>query len=85
MPSDHSQSGNRVRELRVDKGWTPEDMSVAIFAKFGVKYATSARTISRVEEGHRPTVRKQYAIAVILGEQPSRLWSSSSRTTRASA
>lgn len=49
-------------------------MSAAIFREFGVQYATSARTIWRVEAGHRPSVRKQFAIARILGRVPSQLW-----------
>lgn len=60
--------------MRVDRGWTQEDMSSAIFREFGVQYATSARTIWRVESGHKPSVRKQFAIARILGTMPSQLW-----------
>lgn len=60
--------------MRVDRGWTHEDMSAAIFREFGVQYATSARTIWRVESGHKPSVRKQFAIARVLGTMPSALW-----------
>jgi lambda repressor-like predicted transcriptional regulator len=60
--------------MRVDRGWTHEDMSAAIFREFGVQYATSARTIWRVEAGHKPSVRKQFAIARVLGTMPSALW-----------
>lgn len=49
-------------------------MSDVIFREFGVQYATSARTIWRVESGHKPSVRKQFAIARVLGTMPSALW-----------
>jgi transcriptional regulator with XRE-family HTH domain len=75
MPSArHRQAGAEIRRLRVDRGWTQEDMSAAIFREFGVQYATSARTIWRVESGHKPSVRKQFAIARVLGTVPSALW-----------
>ncbi len=72
--SSHIQAGSRVRSLRIDQGWTHEDMSSAIFSRYGSRYATSARTIWRVESGHKPSVRKQFAIAQILGAIPSQLW-----------
>lgn len=68
------RAGARIRELRRDRGWTHEDMSAEIYRAFGVRYATSARTIWRVEAGHKPTVRKQFAIAQVLGTMPSQLW-----------
>lgn len=74
--SPHSQAGGQVRALRIDRGWTHEDMSGAIFARCGSRYSTSARTIWRVEAGHKPSVRKQFAIAQVLGVVPSQLWDS---------
>ena len=68
-----------VRRLRIDRGWTHEDMSDEIFTRLGVKYATSPRTIWRVEAGHKPSVRKQFAIAHILGETPSNFWRENKR------
>jgi transcriptional regulator with XRE-family HTH domain len=74
MATSYRQSGALVRELRTDRGWTHEDMSAEIFKRFGMKYATSARTIWRVESGHKPSVRKQFAIAMVLDTMPSQLW-----------
>jgi transcriptional regulator with XRE-family HTH domain len=67
-------AGQRLRNERIDRGWTHEDMAQAIFREFGPHYATSARTIWRVEAGHRPSVRKQFAIARVVGLMPSDLW-----------
>jgi transcriptional regulator with XRE-family HTH domain len=75
----YRQAGAEVRRLRRDRGWTQEDMSAAIFTEFGVTYATSARTIWRVESGHKPSVRKQFAIARVLGTVPSALWPETAR------
>ncbi|MDE2107260.1 MAG: helix-turn-helix domain-containing protein [Patescibacteria group bacterium] len=79
----YRQSGALVREMRTDRGWTHEDMSDEIHRRFGVKYATSGRTIWRVEQGHKPTVRKQFAIAMVLDTQPSQLWPTSQRSRAA--
>jgi transcriptional regulator with XRE-family HTH domain len=83
MPPSHQQAGAEVRRLRTDKGWTHEDMSAEIFRQYGVRYQTSARTVWRVESGHKPGVRKQYAIAMVLGVRPSQLWDSSERRATA--
>lgn len=74
MATNYRQAGATVRHLRTDRGWTHEDMSGEIFRRFGAQYATSARTIWRVESGHKPSVRKQFAIARALDTVPSQLW-----------
>lgn len=74
MPTTYTQSGELIRELRGDLGWTQDDMSAEILRQLGHKYATSARTIARTEDGHRPSVRKQFAIAKVLGRVPSDFW-----------
>jgi transcriptional regulator with XRE-family HTH domain len=74
MATSSKQAGKHIARLRTDKGWTHDDMSDVIFETYGVKYATSSRTIQRVEDGHKPTVRKQFAIAMVLGTTPSKLW-----------
>lgn len=81
--TSHKQAGREVRSLRTDRGWTHEDMSDAIFKEFGVTYSTSARTIWRVESGHKPGVRKQFAIARVLGLMPSQLWGTTTGTRAA--
>lgn len=78
------RAGERIREERTDRGWTYEDMSAEIFKAFGPTYSTSARTIWRVEAGHRPSVRKQFAIARILELMPSDLWGSSAKARQRS-
>lgn len=77
MAATYKQSGALVRALRTDRGWTHEDMSDEIFRRFGLKYATSGRTIWRAESGLKPSVRKQFAIAMVLDTVPSRLWGDS--------
>lgn len=72
-------AGERIRDARIDRGWTHEDMARQIFRDLGAHYTTSARTIWRVEAGHRPTVRKQYAIAQVLEMRPSELWGAGHR------
>lgn len=80
MPTtQHKQAGRAISELRADRGWTHQDMSDQIFRQFGATYATSARTIWRVESGHKPSVRKQFAIARVLDTMPSHLWGSAVR------
>ncbi len=74
MATNHRQAGLLLRDHRSDHGWTHEDMSREIFRQFGAQYATSARTIWRVEAGHKPSVRKQFAIARVLGLMPSDVW-----------
>jgi transcriptional regulator with XRE-family HTH domain len=82
MSATHKQAGSEIRRLRTDRGWTHEDMSAAIFREFGATYATSPRTIWRVESGHKPSVRKQFAIARILDSFPSQLWPESRSARR---
>lgn len=84
MPSTrYRQAGAEIRRLRRDRGWTHDDMSAEIFSTLGVKFATSARTVWRVEGGHKPSVRKQFAIASVLGTTPSQLWTESTRRAAA--
>lgn len=85
MATNHRQAGRQLRDMRTDHGWTHEDMSDEIFRQFGSQYATSARTIWRVEAGHKPSVRKQFAIARVLGLMPSTIWGSGTTAMKAAA
>lgn len=85
MATNHKQAGAEVRRLRVDRGWTHEDMSAEIFRRFGATYATSPRTIWRVESGQAPSVRKRFAIARVLDSTPSALWDAAPTRRRAAA
>lgn len=69
-----SRAGAKIRQLREDRGWTQADMAAEIERQLDLKYWTSERTIWRVESGHKPTIRKQFAIARVLGTFPSALW-----------
>jgi transcriptional regulator with XRE-family HTH domain len=83
MANANQRAGQEVRRLRTDRGWTHEDMSAEIFREYGVRCQTSARTIWRVESGHKPGVRKQFAIAMVLGVVPSQLWNNTPRRVSA--
>jgi transcriptional regulator with XRE-family HTH domain len=74
MMTADKMAGERIRDARIDHGWTHEDMAREIFRVLGAHYATSSRTIARVEAGRRPSVRKQFAIARVLDMRPSELW-----------
>lgn len=74
MATNHRQAATTIRQLRKDRGWTLEDMSDEIFRRYGVNYQTSPRTIWRAEGGHKPGVRRQFAIAQVLDTVPSMLW-----------
>jgi transcriptional regulator with XRE-family HTH domain len=80
MATSHRQAAATIRRLRKDRGWTLEDMSDEIFRVYGVNYQTSPRTIWRAEGGHKPGVRRQFAIATVLGTTPSMLWPERTRT-----
>lgn len=49
------EAGSAVRELRLNRGLSPEQL--------GIKAEVSGRTIRRIEEGRRPTVRTMFLIA----------------------
>lgn len=76
------QRGDEVRRLMIDKGWTPEAMSMEILARYGVQFQTSARTIYRAMEGFKPSPRKQIAIAQVLDVLPSHLWDQRRKVAR---
>lgn len=67
-------AARRIRELRIDRGWTPEALSYEI-TKLDPKYAVSGRTIRRIEShGMIPSVRVMFGIAQVFGMVPSQLW-----------
>jgi transcriptional regulator with XRE-family HTH domain len=49
------EAGAAVRELRLNRGLSPEQL--------GHKAEVSGRTIRRIEEGKRPTVRTMFLLA----------------------
>jgi transcriptional regulator with XRE-family HTH domain len=48
-------TGRRLKQLRVNRGLSPEQL--------GSRVGVSGRTIRRVEEGGRPTVRTMFLLA----------------------
>jgi len=79
LSAANRRAGDEVRRLMVDKGWTPDDMSAEIFRQCGARFAPSERTIYRVLTGEKPSVRKQFGIAHVLGLTPSQLWEPTKR------
>lgn len=77
--SKDRHAARRIKELRIDQGWTPEALSYEI-AKRTPGYPVSGRTIRRVErEGSIPTVRVMFGLAQVFGMQPSDIWRQPSR------
>lgn len=81
-PNRDRHAAALIRELRVDRGLTPEALSYAIY-RAAPGYPVSGRTIRRIErEGVIPSVRVMFGIASAFGMVPSQLWGT---TTRAMA
>lgn len=78
MPAIHTPAGLLVREARLDRGWTHQQMAVEIIRnpQLGPAYNISTRTIANVEAGRvkRPYVRAAFAIATVLDKHVSDLW-----------
>jgi transcriptional regulator with XRE-family HTH domain len=60
------EAGAAVKELRVNRGLSPEQL--------GERVGVSGRTIRRVEEGNRPTVRTMFLIALQFDYDVVDLW-----------
>jgi transcriptional regulator with XRE-family HTH domain len=68
-----------IRELRVDRGLTPEALSYEIHKRVP-GHPVSGRTIRRIERtGAIPTVRVMFGLAAVFGMTPSQIWSSRAR------
>lgn len=52
--------------MRLNEGHTPESL--------GHEIGVSGRTIRRIEDGHRPTVRTMFLLANHFGLQVTDLW-----------
>lgn len=67
------RAGQLIREMRVDRGLSPEALSHAIYsAGFG---SVSARTIRRVEaNGMVPRVGAQFALAQFCHRSVTSIW-----------
>lgn len=59
-------AGREIREMRTNEGLTPELL--------GMKIGVSGRTVRRIEEGHRPTVRTMFLLASEFDLEVSELW-----------
>lgn len=60
------EAGEKLREMRLNEGHTPESL--------GHEIGVSGRTIRRIEDGHRPTVRTMFLLANHFGLQVTDLW-----------
>lgn len=60
------ETGRDLREMRLNRGLTPEDLGALVHV--------SGRTIRRIEDGHRPTVRVMFAIASEFDMEVVELW-----------
>lgn len=56
----------RLKELRVNEGWSPNDLAF--------RAGVSGKTIRMAEAGWIPSPRTQFQIAAALGLKPLDLW-----------
>lgn len=63
---DLQQVGVTLREMRINRGLTPEAL--------GAVAQVSGRTIRRIEDGHLPTVRVMFALASYFEMEVGDLW-----------
>lgn len=60
------EAGQIIRECRRNAGMSPEELAPFI--------GVSGRTIRRIEDGHRPTVRTAFLLANYFDWEVSDLW-----------
>lgn len=72
----NTAAGERIRRLRHDRCWTQEDLAEEIrcHPQLDYRHEISVRTIIRAEQGQKPRLRGQVAIATVLGTTPHELW-----------
>lgn len=68
-----SEAGRLIYEARVERGLSPEELAYVINHS-GRGVSISGKTIRRVEEGKRPTVRTMFALASEFDLQVKDLW-----------
>lgn len=76
LRATHVEAGEWIKRQRRDLGLTQEGLADAIREdpRLGYRYEISVRTIHRAEQGHKPRIRGQFAIATVLGSSPTELW-----------
>ena len=72
MASTDIAAGDMLRQLRTDRGLSPEALSHALHMA-GLGFV-SGKTIRRIEGGRIPTVRVQFALAQFFDRVPSQVW-----------
>lgn len=73
-PNRDRHAAALVREMRVDRGLTPEALSYEIY-RVAPRAPVSGRTIRRIEnDGVIPSVRVMFGIASAFGMVPSQIW-----------
>lgn len=78
-------AARRIRELRIDRGLTPEGLSYEV-QKVAPGFPVSGRTIRRIEGEHVvPSVRVMFGIAAVFGMVPSQIWAPASKRGKVAA
>jgi transcriptional regulator with XRE-family HTH domain len=65
------EAGQELRQLRLNRGLSPEQLAHQLSPTEKV----SGRTIRRIEEGKRPTVRTMFNLAQFFDCEVTDLWS----------
>lgn len=72
-PARDKHAARLIRQLRIDAGKSPEELSWAIYSDQGVR--VSGRAIRYIErDGIIPLPRTQFALASYFGRVPSQVW-----------
>lgn len=72
-PYRDKPAGRLIRQLRIDAGKSPEELSWALYSEQGLR--VSGRAIRYIErEGVVPLPRTQFALASYFGRAPSQVW-----------
>jgi transcriptional regulator with XRE-family HTH domain len=76
MMTQARRTGQRIKQLREDRGWTRERMvrEALEHPQVGAEWPISEASIWRAESGRLMSTKTRYPIAVVLGLSPSDLW-----------
>lgn len=85
MPAIDIHAAQRLRDLRVERGLSPEALAQEIAAAsrkagWGERGAVNAHTLRRIEgQGHIPGPRVAFVVAAYFGLKPTELWDPGNR------
>lgn len=84
MACKDRRAASLIRELREERGLSPEALSAEIFKTSGLY--VSGRTIRRIEDiGAVPSVRVKFVIASFFDRSPASIWTGGRARERAAA